>query len=65
MLYVDIILGVAAMLAVIWFIGRFRRDVSDNERRKRQTMGYCDQCGYDLRSSPDRCPECGAVRTRR
>ena len=42
-------------LAAFWLsIGRPLR-----RRRKRKKLGLCLRCGYDLRASKGRCPECG------
>ena len=40
--------------ASVWLIHR-------KVRRRSQTHGLCANCGYDLRASKDRCPECGAI----
>lgn len=37
----------------VWAYQRRRREVL------RRTHGLCLQCGYDLRASKERCPECG------
>jgi hypothetical protein len=37
-----------------------RSESHARRRRWRARHGCCVQCGYDLRASSKRCPECGA-----
>jgi hypothetical protein len=56
--YVTVPLWLPALLFAItptyWLLGPRRR------LKRRRKLGLCERCGYDLRASPGRCPECGA-----
>jgi len=49
------------ILAALLAIPRLTRRV---ERDRRVAAGCCTRCGYDLRATPEKCPECGAIPSR-
>jgi hypothetical protein len=51
----SILTGLLPAARITTFLRRFRRKRADR----------CLACGYDLRATPDRCPECGTVPARK
>jgi hypothetical protein len=51
--YWSIVIALAP-LPIVWMRHRWHAARAKQE-------GKCSKCGYDLRASPERCPECGVV----
>jgi hypothetical protein len=48
---------ILAIFPAMWVICLCRERI--RRRRRRLRRGECLHCGYDLRATPQRCPECG------
>ena len=52
-------IGVVLVLGLFILVSWIVRGGKRNLLRRRRKLGLCLTCGYDLRGSKERCPECG------
>jgi hypothetical protein len=56
----EILVGWLLLPSLVW-LWDWRRRIRQARAR---AANLCQKCGYDLRATPDRCPECGTVASR-
>ena len=57
--YYSMLVIVCCIVPIIWMIRAIRQRLWHRLQFQRAAMGQCLTCGYDLRASKERCPECG------
>ena len=50
------VMAVTSILPIRWLV-----ELPAWYRRRRKMRGLCPRCGYDIRATPELCPECGTV----
>jgi hypothetical protein len=53
--------GIPSFIMAIPMLMTLRAMYYSRRQRRRVKKGLCEQCAYDTRFSPDRCPECGTL----
>jgi hypothetical protein len=53
-----VLCGGSLILPFVWVVAKL---IEVWRRRLRVSRGLCSVCGYDLRATPERCPECGNI----
>ena len=66
---VRVAIRIQQMMLSIWVLGLIvcpiiAALISYKRKRASLQIGKCHVCGYDLRATPDRCPECGTIPTK-
>lgn len=73
LIYLQVFLLITALGSAVWvglyvvlwltdLPGEARRGYLQRKAEQRRRLGLCQNCGYDLRASEGRCPECGSER---